>query len=359
MKAFRAYALVLALVLPAGVGAELPFAIQSIEPTNGGYNISWMAQSGMVNQVMYTDGLDQPWQSLPSAQYATNRFVLSYTDTTSTDATQRFYHVRAFRNKIVMSLVLDRSGSMLANAGAAVLPGAVSNFIDLFNENDDRAAMASFATCGSIDVTMRQPFKTAIKAAANGLSFNGFTCAEAGLSNGLAQNDTAIVLPGENVVKVIVFFSDGMANAFNYTLNCGPRIINYNRDVYNPSNCTPTGGCTVPSSLSSISGGTVNPLSCAAMHDEAESRALAIANLARSKGNYIYAIGMGDPSQPGECAGISPVLNPEFLKKLANTTNSATYNPSQPSGDYVIAANAAALQQVFQQIASKVLSQSP
>ena len=67
---------------------------------------------------------------------------------------------------------------------------------------------------------------------------------------------------------------------------------------------------------------------------------------------------MGSPnaSPAGECGdGVFPILNPIFLKDLANTTDSATYDSSQPVGDFAIAANSGELQQAFNTIASKIL----
>jgi hypothetical protein len=52
-------------------------------------------------------------------------------------------------------------------------------------------------------------------------------------------------------------------------------------------------------------------------------------------------------------------LNPDFLKNLANTTDSATYEPSQPSGLVAIAADSSQLLAVFEVIAEKILSQQP
>ena len=41
---------------------------------------------------------------------------------------------QAIRNPLVMSLILDRSGSMNNNGGAAALPGAVTTFISYFDQ---------------------------------------------------------------------------------------------------------------------------------------------------------------------------------------------------------------------------------
>jgi hypothetical protein len=212
---------------------------------------------------------------------------------------------------------------------------------------------------------MQHPFRTKIENAANALAFSGFTCSDQGLTNALAQNNAVVIPPGQNVVKVIVFFTDGMANTFNYTFNCGPRNIAYSGPtLYDPaSGNAANSGCAVPNPMTSIDGVTQvdtsgsSQNSCISMHQEAEKRAEAVANLARSQGNIIYCIGLGNPSGIGECANAFPVLNPSFLKDVANTPDSETYNPSQPSGIFVTATNAGQLQAVFQTIAQQLLTQ--
>ncbi len=99
----------------------------------------------------------------------------------------------------------------------------------------------------------------------------------------------------------------------------------------------------------------MNPASCSGMNTEAEARAEQIAKLARAAGNIIFSIGMGSPGMQGECGGAFPVLNPTFLKNVANTPDCATYDPTQPAGDYVIAADSGGLDQAFRQIATEIL----
>jgi Flp pilus assembly protein TadG len=265
---------------------------------------------------------------------------------------------QATRPNLIMSLVLDRSGSMGRNGGAAKLPGAVSNFIDLFDDGLDRASMSSFSYAARADVTMKHNFKQEIKTDVNAMIFDGWTASEPGLTNGLVQNLSANPVGGEKVVRVIVFFTDGMANTFYYTFNCGPRNIAQNTgELYDPvTGARANSGCTVPGTLPAINGGTVDTSSCVAMNNEAEDRAEWIAHLARSQGIIIYAIGMGDPNEAGECGGAVRALNPAFLKRVANTPDSTTYDTNQPVGDYAIADNPAELDQVFQGIGAKILS---
>src|ERR1035437_7607012 len=142
------FVLALAFAAVPNGSSQNPFAIQSIQPTtNGGFAITWSTPPGKSNQVMYTDSLSDPWQDLLGAQLwaDTNHFTLSYTDFPAAEITQRFYRIRAPRANLVMSLALDRSGSMNGNGGANAIGPAVSAFIDYFDDSQDRAAMVSFS----------------------------------------------------------------------------------------------------------------------------------------------------------------------------------------------------------------------
>ena len=131
-------------------------------------------------------------------------------------------NAQATRAKLIMSLVLDSSGSMNKNGGGNTLPNAVSNFIDFFDDLNDRVAMVTFSSNSKVPVSMRTNFKTPVKQAANGMkgNFNGGTFSQSGLANGQAQNDSVAVTPGDNVVKVAVFFTDGWANMNQDSLKC-------------------------------------------------------------------------------------------------------------------------------------------
>ena len=351
------------LVLPVqlSLGTDPSFAIQNIQMTgDGGFVLTWATPPGKSNQVMYTDSLSDPWQELPGAQLlaVTNVSSLSYTDYPAADTMQRFYRIKTSRAKLIMSLVLDRSGSMFSDGGAFVLPIAVANFIDLFDNNYDEVSMNSFSSGASTDVTMRQPFVTAIKNAVSTLDFKGWTCTERGLTNGLSQNNSVLVPPGQNVVKVILLFTDGLANTWYWPgFNCGPQDIAPDKTLYDPVTGNPApNSCKVPATIAGLSGTVTTSDQCGDMYAEAQARAEAVARLARIQGNIIYSIGFGDSvNDPKECG--HPPLNPDFLKNLANTPDSATYDPSQPSGDYVIATTPNDLNRVFQEIAQQVLSQ--
>ena len=53
---------------------------------------------------------------------------------------------QATRGKLIMTVVLDRSGSMKSNGGSGALPPAVTMFVNYFDNANDEVAMASFAS---------------------------------------------------------------------------------------------------------------------------------------------------------------------------------------------------------------------
>jgi len=285
--------LVSALVLPArlGVCATSPFPIQNIQLTgDGGFALTWATPPAKSNQVMYTDSLTNAWQDLAGGLLVadTNVYSLSYTDYPSAGTLQRFYRIKTSQANVVMTLVLDRSTSMRTNGGDTALVPAVTDFLSFFDDTQDHVAMVSFSSAASTDVVMEQPFKDDITNAANALVFGGSTCSERGLTNALAQNNT--IASGPNVVKVMVFFTDGIANTFYYpSFLCGPRNVGVGARDMNPFIYDPVTGyntsCSLPSTIPSIDGvDTVNlsGVDCVSIHLEAQRRAEAIASLARS-----------------------------------------------------------------------------
>ena len=268
---------------------------------------------------------------------------------------------QATRPKLIMSLVLDRSGSMNKNGGATALPPAVDNFMSYFDDSTDQVAMVSFSTVPSIDVTMRNNFSATIVSAINSMTFNGSTYAEGGLLDGQSQINSVVVPSGENVVKVAIFFTDGWANTVQTSLLC-PATTTLNIGGCAPPEAAvgwcngigfmdPTSGngvsCSATSFLSALTG-TTEPLTPTAtgmlnIANDAMYRSVQAANSMRAQNIVVYSIGLGDKiSQP-------------FLQQVANDPASATFDSTQPVGQAVFAATAADLQGVFQTIASNIL----
>jgi hypothetical protein len=365
------------LTLSGLANAQTDFCIQSIQRnTDETITLTWPALAGRTYHVMSADAIDGLWQDIPDGQLTagTNDLTLCYTDTFAPVTSQRFYKVRRDRPQLVMTLVLDRSGSMdprrgplpigdgSGSGGGLYLPGAVTTFINHFDDNMDRAAMVSFASASTVDVLMEHPFKSAITAAVSNLVYNGGTFAQGGLTNALVQNNSVGTVPGEGVLKVAVFFTDGMANIVQDNLNCGipPTLRNFGGyDVadyvgfFDPSTgnefCdTPDGDsnhcCPIANGFVSAIDGALKGFARTNVTADAEYRSIQVANDMRTAGMYVYSIGLGSG------------VNMTFLEQVANDPNSPTFNPAQPIGLAVVANSPAELQVIFELIASQILA---
>ncbi|MFZ0706042.1 MAG: vWA domain-containing protein [Candidatus Korobacteraceae bacterium] len=283
---------------------------------------------------------------------------------------------QATRGKLVMSLVLDRSGSMQSNGGASALPPAVGTFVNYFDNTSDEVAMVSFASNATVDVGIATNFITPITNAANALSghFSGGTFGPGGLTLAKSQNESVPVIPGQNVVKVAVYFTDGYVNVIQDNLSCSGTMTLYNYGGYDSGNSVdffdPTTGSSLatatyshssftwsPSTfcLKNLAGftsqtdGTTKTFTRTNVTADAQYRALATANAMRAEGMYIYAIGLGSS------------VDDTFLQQIANDPASSSYNSAQPEGMAVLVPNCPSstcssdLQQVFQTIAAQIL----
>jgi Flp pilus assembly protein TadG len=267
----------------------------------------------------------------------------------------------AQRNPLVMSLVLDRSGSMNNNGGAAALPGAVTNFINYFDQGVDNVAEISFSGADKIDVNMTSTFITPITNAVESIAFSGGTYAQGGLFDGDAQILTQPKTP--NIIRVAVFFTDGYANTNNDNLQCNPapaKAVNWNYGgcadtpggvvectgvfFMNPSDGNWSGNTCNASTFPVQKPGQNNQLNAVNITADATYRTEQLATKMRTTDQItIYSIGLGN------------LINKPYLQDIANDPNAATYDASQPQGEAVFAPTAAQLDSVFQTIASKVL----
>ena len=311
----------------------------------------------------------------------------------------------ATRAHVIMTLVLDHSGSMdpgcdLSDAdcsqGGTYLPSAVANFISVFEDSIDQAAMVSFGATAVTNVAMETPFKSDITTAANNLIWTGGTFSHGALSNALAINNSVVVPTNINAIKVVVFFTDGMANMIQNSYACTgtteqawnfggflsgagyvgfwpasstantcagqecPAYVNPSGDTFTDYLTCGTVGCTV-SSLSSvcpdvttfpsITGVTNTPITSATVVTEAQARCIAVANQMRENGMYVYCVGLTASAAPP---------NPVFLQEVANypvlqQTDPGVFNPNLPQGQAVTSGNGADLNQLFEQIAGDIL----
>lgn len=286
---------------------------------------------------------------------------------------------------VVMTLALDRSGSMAGNGGSTFLPPAVKSFISFFDDNTDRVAQVSFASATKVDVAMQQPFKSAITNAVNSLTFNGSTYADGAIQLAQTQNQSTSIPAGQNVVKAIVFFTDGAPNTIhdtwptNKTYNVGGTDSGNSYAIFNPST-----GLQLPNSSTMYSGpapaycrtmitfvsvdGSTQTVSAANFRAEAHLRTVAAADSVRSKTNFVYCVGFGYAvTSPQQTAMLQIMANDPAL--LVNTNLPAPFittqhpdlpsyfNPDQPAGEVVLAATAAELKQVLQKIVARILTQ--
>ena len=272
----------------------------------------------------------------------------------------------ATRAKLIMSLVLDVSGSM--SGSMSTMKSSASSFVGYFDDTMDHVSLISFSSTTNLNVRMCQPFKSTITTAISGLSANGATYTDGGLKLALQQNSTVTNSPTDNVIRVVVLFTDGYANTFQYTwptnktYNLGgfdPPATSY--AVFNPTNGVqltdnrgyntwPQGGENIPNFFNSgwttflsVNGTnrTVNAANCT---DEGQLRALATANTIRNTTNtYVFCIGLG--------SGLSQT----FLANAANDPSASTFNPNQPIGSFIVANTTSDLQTAFLDIAAKIL----
>lgn len=245
------------------------------------------------------------------------------------------------RANVALTLVLDRSGSMASNGGSQALPSAVSDFLAMFSDTLDQGALTSFASDATTDVTMRHNFISAINGVVTGWGAGGFTGATfalGGMTLAQAQENN---VSDANLQKVIVFFTDGIANTLQDTFkNCpGNKTYNYGGydagtsvGFFNPTNgsqyCSINdgdnancAGCNVSQFFSQQYNKSEN-FTRLNITNEAEYRMLTLASTMRSANPpvLIYAVGLGK------------VPNFDFLQQLANDPHSAAANASQPQG---------------------------
>ena len=329
------------------------------------------------------------------------------------------------RGKLLMSLVLDRSGSMGNNGGETALQYAVPLFISDFSNTLDEVAMVSFSSNSTIDFPIGYNFwgtgAGTITSKVGAMSPNGGTFGTgagtqpvksttigAPLSLADAQNNSVAILPGQNVVKVLVYFTDGLMNAVQDKIYCkgsggnptDTTLLNYGGEdspntgvaFMDPTQANNVWTSFDPSSSAyfnydgagdrcrDISNNYVikftpqQPGNCqdgfappckfsrANVTYEAQYRATQTAIAMRTETpipTYIYTIGMGTGVDSG---------TQNFLAKLANDPDpkypAGTYTPGQPSGEFFYIPSCSGgqlanckteLNTAFQTIAAKVL----
>jgi len=320
---------------------------------NANYGVSPSRDNGTptVNVVFSTDANNNTLLTV-SATTTINTFfirILPQWQTLTIGAS-----AQSTRPRLIMSLVLDRSGSMNGNGGAAALPPAVNDFLTYFDENIDQLALVTFSTTSTVNVSMRTGWKTVMTGAVNSMVFGGGTFSVGGITDGKTQIDNGIS-SGQNVVKVLVFFTDGHANiaqenplgtcagAWNFGGYDAPQTY---VGIFSPTTgvakCTASPPTCCGGTFKSQIDGTNKAFTQPNATAEAEYTAVQMANAVRAEGGFVYSIGLGN------------AINQNFLLQVANDPAASTFDPSQPVGEASFA-QTSDLDQVFQTIAAKIL----
>ena len=278
----------------------------------------------------------------------------------------------ATRKELIMTLALDVSGSMdpkraptalggdgTGSGGGLFLPTAVETFIGNFSDTIDKAAMVKFheiqenvVFAGIFPGTAQpqQPFRAAISNAVAAFTWSNATFSQGGLTNALVMENNAPAAT-TNAIKVVVFFTDGLANTVQDMLNCPPStLLNFggrdapdtDYDVFNPvtGNNVTTCGAT---QFYSQKAGVMLPLNRANISPDAEYRAVQVANDMRVNKTIVFSIGVGGG------------INMTFLQQVANDPLAPGYMKTDYDGVALVANDPSQLGAVFQAVASQIL----
>ena len=309
--------------------------------------------------------------------------------------------------KIIMSLVLDRSGSMTSNGGASALQAAVPLFVGYFQNGWDDVSLVTFASNARIDVSVTTSFVSPIDNAVAALTFSGGTFGTGAGSGSIlsptagppisladVQNNSVVVPPDLNVVKAMVYFTDGLMNTIQDSFSCPNQVLlNYGGfdtgtqvDFFDPGTGTDLGHYTSGTGFPYDSAGHIckdssghlvttffsqehgQPESFlrANVTIEAQYRALYTATQMRQERpvpTYVYVIGLGTSITSNSCteAFLATLANDPAALNYSCPSNPGTYNPNLPPGAFLAVPNCPgatcteALKMAFNYIAARLV----
>jgi Flp pilus assembly protein TadG len=311
-------------------------------------------------------------------------------------------YAQTIRNDLDMVLVVDTSGSLSSSASA--VRASAKSFLNKFNASQDRVSLIHFALGAEVDnainTSTRGFNRTSMSSNIDSFQFGGGTNSSEGIWNARDQLN-AIASGNRSVMRVIVFFSDGVPTAFSssFTFNTGYNCTKvgvidtgYN-GLYatNDSSGTLINGCpalsyaynyttrrydavsnirrmpdnynahtdsvayplvattprAVTSDLSNTAQGVVNITNVARNLPEA------MAARSRAEGIFVFTLGLGSDLKKT----IDGEVGEDFLKCMANVPDgpSRCYKPDQPVGMYCYAATDADLTPCFSRLATAIL----
>jgi len=299
-----------------------------------------------------------------------------------------------------MMLVLDCSGSLGSDFGA--LQNAAINFINGFQEGagGDRIGLVTFASGAVLEDAINKNATRGFTMSSltnhiNATYSSGATNAEEAMRIAKAELD-AIPAQYRSTLRSIVFFSDGAPNIVSAQFKRSTGAITPACGLYSvgsggtPTDCYPISERSGSPSYYTVtylpvqdytgtvalfSFNNIRPLlgppldrtfryvnTWCNLNRAARNMVENIANAARGgAGNAavtIHSIGLGARLRSNEvttCAYGPIEYGESIMKRLANATDSESYNSAQPSGIYVYAADASQLNSAFQKVRSAVL----
>ena len=309
---------------------------------------------------------------------------------------------QSVRRDVVLTLVLDRSGSMNGAPGSSPGPTAFDDlkaasldFLDFFDNTRDQLGLVVFGSSTRLDFAPATNFKGSITALINAhVAETSGTNAPDALWTAYSAL-TAVGSP--TALNVIVFFTDGVATGFSadFTVGkglCAGSVVNGVTQTFSQPNndaakgllvyaadpppvvgdesnyqsaCgwneadlksridlippTDTHGTSVmgPRLIPFMSGGAVT---MRGRNIKAVADNLSVNTAARARRDpdieaTIYAIGLGGGEYPAD---------DELLRMIANDPASIAYDANEPQGLYVYAPDASQLRNAFRRVASQV-----
>jgi len=251
-----------------------------------------------------------------------------------------------------LALIIDQSGSLGMADAFGDLQEAATEFVNNFDDEIDQVGLTTFNLRADNRVPLKQPFTAEVVAEINGLVSVSYTNAGEGLRLAYDQFQGGAVR--DRAVRAVVFFTDGQPTAFRGSVGGvdrvlaawqGSNVAGYwnNPDGINMSSPPGVDGCRNNS--------TCHGYNLSQVHAQGRQTGLDWADAIRAQGTIIYAIGLGDMSQPS-----GSILQPDqnYLRKIANVDGIS--DPNQPRGSMYFAPTSMQLKAVFRMVAEDLLA---
>jgi Flp pilus assembly protein TadG len=307
-------------------------------------------------------------------------------------------HAQTIRRDLDMAFVVDTSGSLYGSRAA--VRTAAKSFLNKFNVSQDRVGLIHFAYGAEVDYPIKTSARgferTSMSSKIEGYSFTGSTAAVEGMWHARDQLN-GIPEKNRSVLRVIVFFSDGVPNSLgaylpfkgtnhpcNYVAGVfdssgnglysladsegtelpGCKVLDAQRNIlvknlpdgYNAHNAWNVANDASKHEFQIVTSkprAVTSAISTQNISRAARNLPEAIAAQAREEGIFVFTLGLGDDlkkTYDGE-------VGENVLKCMANVPDAPAncYNPAKRVGMYCYAATEADLTPCFSRLASAIL----